>query len=220
MEYDEDDFLMLSGIQHYIFCKRQWALIHIEQQWEENYRTTSGMLMHKRAHDESFIERRKGIMIVRGLRVSSRTLGVSGQCDVVEFHQVKDGIQLHGEEGKWSIVPVEYKNGKPKENAEDEMQLCLQALCLEEMFLTEIKEGYLFYGENKRRTQVEFTKELRDQIAHVLKEMHELYKRGYTPKVKTGKQCKACSLSNICLPKLEKSQNVSDYINKSLREDG
>ena len=121
MEYKEEDYLMLSGIQHYVFCKRQWALIHIEQQWEENYRTTDGMLMHTRAHDESLTEHRKNTIIVRGLKISSRTLGVSGQCDVVEFHQSSKGIQLNEEEGKWLVVPVKYKRGLPKEHGEDEI---------------------------------------------------------------------------------------------------
>lgn len=216
MEYKEDDFLMLSGIQHYTFCKRQWALIHIEQQWEENYRTTSGMLMHARAHDESFVEHRKNIIVVRGLRVSSRTLGVSGQCDVVEFHRTDDGIELQGQQGKWSVVPVEYKRGIPKENDEDEMQLCLQAMCMEEMFLTDITEGYVFYGEKKRRTKVVFSKELRSRIQHVISEMHQMYARGYTPNVKVGKHCESCSLANICLPKVQKNSNVLEYINKYL----
>lgn len=220
MEYKEEEYLMLSGIQHYEFCKRQWALIHIEQQWEENYRTTSGMLMHSKAHDETFIERRKNVLVVRGLRVSSRNLGVTGQCDIVELHRNKEGITFQGEEGLWKVVPVEYKRGIPKENAEDEMQLCLQAMCMEEMFLTEIREGFLFYGENKRRTKVEFTKELRTNVEHAVSEMHQLFTRGYTPKVKVSKQCKACSLANICLPKIQKGLNVSDYIRKSIGEVG
>lgn len=212
MEYKEEDYLLLSGIQHYVFCKRQWALIHVEQQWIENYRTTSGMLLHEKAHDEMSIEHRKNILIVRGLRVNSRTLGVTGQCDVVEFHQQKKGITLQEEEGYWGIVPVEYKRGVPKENQEDELQLCLQAMCMEEMFLTEIKEGFLFYGEKKHRTKVEFTMTLRECVKHALFEMHDLYQRGYTPKVKPTKQCKACSLWDICLPKIQKGVGVKQYM--------
>ena len=220
MEYKEEDYLMLSGIQHYAFCKRQWALIHIEQQWQENYRTTAGVLMHERAHDEEKIEHRKNRLVIRGLRVSSRVLGVVGQCDVVEFHQVKDGITFCGEDGRWSVVPIEYKRGRPKENKEDELQLCLQAMCMEEMFLTTIKSGYLFYGENKHRTKIEFTEELRNQVKHMLIEMHDMYKRGYTPRVKTGKQCKACSLLNICIPKLQGNVSVSDYLKAYLGSGG
>ena len=220
MEYDEEDFLMLSGIQHYIFCKRQWALIHIEQQWEENYRTTAGELMHSNAHDDTKYELRGNILTVRALRVSSSRLGVTGQCDVVEFHRNKNGISLYNQEGKWKIVPVEYKRGIPKESPEDRMQLCLEAMCLEEMFLTEIKEGYLYYGENKRRTKVDFTPDIRMDIEHALQEMHQLYARGYTPNVKVSKQCKACSLVDICLPKLQKVPKVSEYIKRHLEDGG
>ena len=159
--YAEEDYLMLSGIQHFAFCRRQWAMIHIEQQWAENYRTTSGELMHKKAHDEGSFEKRGDLLIVRGLRISSRELGLSGQCDVVEFHQDKDGIELFGYEGKWNPVPIEYKRGTPKENNADALQLCAQAICLEEMFQTNISEGFLYYGENRRRSKTEFTDDLR-----------------------------------------------------------
>ena len=114
MEYNEEDYLMLSGIQHFAFCKRQWALIHIEQQWAENYRTTSGELMHKRAHQDDLFELRGDILTAHNLRVSSRKLGVTGQCDIVEFHRAKDGITLHNYEGMWNIVPVEYNAESPK----------------------------------------------------------------------------------------------------------
>lgn len=220
MEFKEDDFLMLSGIQHYVFCKRQWALIHVEQQWNENYQTTAGMLMHNRVHDESIVERRKNILTIRGLRIKSFSLGVSGQCDVVEFHKDPKGITLQNQEGTWRVVPVEYKRGSPKDGKEDEVQLCLQAMCMEEMFCTEIKEGFLFYGQNRRRTKVEFTVALREEIKHDLNEMHQMYERGYTPKVKMGKQCKACSLINLCLPKLQKQESVSDYIKKNIAREG
>ena len=164
MEYNEEDYLMLSGIQHFAFCRRQWALIHIEQQWAENYSTTSGELMHKRAHQDDLFELRGDILTAHNLRVSSRKLGVAGQCDIVEFHRSKDGISLHNYEGMWNIVPVEYKRGEPKDGQEDESQLCLQAMCLEEQYLTEIKEGYLFYGENRRRTKIIFTEQMRSDV--------------------------------------------------------
>ena len=108
--YSEEDYLMLSGIQHFAFCRRQWAMIHIEQQWAENYRTTAGKLMHKKAHDEGSFEKRGNLLIVRGLRISSRKLGLSGQCDVVEFRQDENGVELFGYEGKWNPVPIEYKH--------------------------------------------------------------------------------------------------------------
>ena len=219
MEYNEEDYLMLSGIQHFAFCRRQWALIHIEQQWAENYSTTSGELMHKRAHQDDLFELRGDILTAHNLRVSSRKLGVAGQCDIVEFHRSKDGISLHNYEGMWNIVPVDYKRGEPKDGQEDESQLCLQAMCLEEQYLTEIKEGYLFYGENRRRTKIIFTEQMRSDVKKMLLEMHQLMEKGYTPKVKQSKKCKACSLKDICLPALDKSENVSTYLKKHIFED-
>ena len=114
MEYEEDDYLMISGIQHFKFCRRQWALIHVEQQWAENVHTTVGELMHKRVHDPELKEKRKGLIIARALPVSSRKLGVSGTCDVVEFRQCENGIHLYGHRGQYSVYPIEYKKGKPK----------------------------------------------------------------------------------------------------------
>lgn len=207
---------MLSGIQHFAFCRRQWAIIHIEQQWAENYRTTAGELMHQKAHDEGSFEKRGDLMIVRGLRISSRELGVSGQCDVVEFHRDESGIELFGYDGKWRPVPVEYKRGAPKEDSADELQLCAQAVCLEEMFQTDIPEGYLYYGENRRRSHVTFSNALRKELMQVVKEMHELFQRGYTPKVKPSKKCKACSLEELCVPKLQKIVSVREYIQQEI----
>ena len=155
MEYAEDDYLMISGIQHFRFCKRQWALIHIEQQWAENEHTVIGELMHKKAHDPYLTEKRRDTIIARALPVASREMGVTGECDVVEFHRCEDGIRLHGHRGNFSVYPIEYKKGKPKITEEDKLQLAAQAMCLEEMFSTQIPEGALFYGETKRREIVE-----------------------------------------------------------------
>lgn len=215
--YTEEDYLMLSGIQHFAFCRRQWAMIHIEQQWEENYRTAAGELMHKKAHDEGSIEKRGELLIIRGLRIASHELGLSGQCDVVEFHQREDGVTLFGYDGKWNPVPIEYKHGSPKENNADELQLCAQAICLEEMFQTAISDGFLYYGENRRRSHVEFTESLRGEVKKISAEMHQLFQKGYTPKARYTKQCKACSLENLCMPKLQKVGNVREYIERSVR---
>lgn len=217
--YNEDDFLMLSGIQHFIFCRRQWALIHIEQQWAENLRTVDGQLFHSTAHDANKIEKRGDLLIVRGLRVKSATLGISGNCDVVEFHKSSDGIQLFAYDGLWEPYPVECKKGLPKTDLADELQLCAEAMCLEEMLLCEIPRDSLFYGENRRRTSVEFTQELREQVKATLTEMHDLMNRGYTPKVKPRKGCNACSLKEICLPQLSRKKSVQSYIDESLALD-
>lgn len=219
MEYAEDDYLMISGIQHFKFCRRQWALIHIEQQWEENVHTVVGELMHKKVHDPLLTEKRKDVIITRSLPVSSREMGVSGACDVVEFHKCEDGVRLHGHRGCYSIYPVEYKKGKPKVTEEDRLQLAAQAMCLEEMFSTQIPEGAVFYGETRRRETVEFTKELRCEVKEIFREMHQYYTRKYTPKVKYSKACSACSLKEICLPRLGKTAAVHTYIKQMLKED-
>ena len=132
MKYSEEDYLLLSGIQHFAFCRRQWALIHIENQWAENERTVDGIIMHEKAHSGD-VESRGDVVIMRALRVFSATLGASGECDMVEFNRNADGISLNGHDGLWQPYPVEYKRGKPKEHNADEMQLCAQAMCLEEM---------------------------------------------------------------------------------------
>ena len=220
MTYNESDYLMLSGIQHFEFCRRQWALIHIEQQWAENFRTTSGELMHKRAHEETSVEKRGKLLIMRGLRIASAELGVSGQCDIVEFHKEKQGVAISGYDGNWNVIPVEYKRGTEKEGREDQVQLCAQAMCLEEMFLTEIPKGYLYYGESKRRTEILFEEELRTHVIEICAEMHALYQRGHTPKVKTSKKCRACSLKDLCIPRLNKELSVEEYIKGRLNETG
>lgn len=218
MEYKEEDFLLLSGIQHFSFCKRQWALIHIEQQWKENLRTIEGEILHEKTHDATIKEKRGDLIISRGMVIFSHTLGITGTCDVVELHKTSDGISIFGRDGKYKLVPVEYKRGKPKENEADVLQLCAQAMCLEEMLLCEIPEAFLFYGETKRRLKVIFDNELRERVKTMLKEMHELYDKRYTPKVKTSKSCKACSLTEVCMPKLCKNTSVRDYIKKQLME--
>ena len=216
--YEPDDCLMISGLQHFRFCRRQWALIHIEQQWAENLRTVEGELMHERAHDEGLRESRGDTIITRSLRVYSLTLGLSGQCDVVEFRRSAQGVPLAGHDGLWLPYPVEYKRGKPKDDGCDELQLCAQAMCLEEMLACDIPRGALFYGETRRRVEVEFDRALRDEVRDVLSEMHDLYSKRYTPKVKPTKACASCSMKEICLPKLMKTTTVATYINKAMEE--
>ena len=219
MEYAEDNYLMLSGIQHFKVCRRQWALIHIEQQWAENVHTVVGELMHKKAHDPYLVEKRKDLLVVRSLPIASRIMGVSGECDVVEFQRCDNGIKLHGHRGTFLVYPIEYKKGKPKITEEDKLQLVAQVLCLEEMFSTEICEGALFYGETRRREVVKITEDLRQEVIQMFQEMHQYFDRKYTPKVKYSKACIACSLKEICLPKLGKSGTVKSYITQMLGEE-
>jgi len=218
MEYKEEDFLMLSGIQHFVFCRRQWALIHLEQQWSENFLTTDGNIMHQKTHDSTSFEKRKDTLISRGVPICSRELGISGVCDVVEFHKVSDGIELFGQKGKYEVFPIEYKRGSQKEDESDLLQVAAQALCLEEMFCCEIRKGYLYYGETRRRVEVDINDEVRKNLKKIVDEMHELFQKGYTPKVKPTSKCKACSLAEICLPQLSTKKNVETYIQRMLEE--
>jgi len=217
MEYNEEDYLNIAGLQHFAFCRRQWALIHIEQQWQENLRTIEGQILHERAHDRYAVEKRGDVIISRGMAVFSRTLGINGVCDIVELHKSCDGVKIIGREGLYKPVPVEYKRGNPKEDDCDAVQLCAQAMCLEEMLLCEIPKGYLFYGETNHRQMVELSQTLRDKVRSMLIEMHAFYDRRYTPKVKPTKSCKACSLYEICMPKLCKNLSVSQYIRDNIR---
>ena len=218
MEYREEDFLQLSGLQHFKFCRRRWALIHIENQWEENYRTIDGAILHQNAHDTEFLESRGDRFITRGVSIYSAELGVSGQCDVLEYHRGNTGIPIAGKDGLWQPFPVEYKRGKPREDTGDALQLCGQAMCLESMLCCDIPEGALYYGEIRRRERVAFTPELRTQVRQMLEQMHDLYQRGYTPKVKPTKSCNACSMKELCLPKLMKNRSVSAYLKSAMEE--
>ena len=212
MNYSEDDYLQLSGLQHFAFCRRQWALIHIEQQWRDNMHTVEGQILHERTHDKGIRERSSGKIVIRALHIASAELGVSGICDVVEFYRDDNGIRLDGEEGLWRPYPVEYKRGRIKPGPEDRLQLCAQAMCLEEMLGCCIEEGASYYGEIRRREHVFLDGELRSQVYQYLNEMHEYSRRGYTPKVKTGKQCGSCSLKELCLPVLCRKVSAVEYI--------
>lgn len=218
MTWNEEDYLQLSGLQHFVFCRRQWALIHIEHQWAENFRTIDGAVFHENAHDTGFQESRGDRFITRGVSVCSSELGVSGQCDVLEYHRGSTGIPIAGKDGLWQPYPVEYKRGSPREDTGDTLQLCGQALCLESMLCCDIPEGALYYGEVRRREKVAFTPELRNQVRQMLAEMHELYRRSYTPKVKPTKSCNACSMKDLCLPRLMKTRSVSAYLREAMEE--
>lgn len=217
--YDEEDFLQLSGIQHFDFCRRQWALAYIELQWQENVRTVEGKLLHEKAHDASAAEKRGDLIISRAMAVHSRELGISGECDIVEFHKGKDGISLYGREGFYQVIPVEYKRGKPKVKDADRLQLAAQAMCLEEMLCCHISVGYLYYGETRHRECVNIDEQLRKRVSEIFKEMHQYYEKRYTPRVKWSKSCNACSLKDICLPVLGKQKLVSEYIEKKMAEE-
>lgn len=228
-DYTPDDLLPLSGIQHFLFCRRQWALIHVEMQWQDNVLTIEGKQLHERVDDPFFTETRNGTVIARAVPVASYTLGLSGVCDVVEFSLLpspngrgdggEGGIRLPNRPGLYLPAPVEYKRGRPKRDPMDEAQLCAQAMCLEEMLSVEIPRGYLYYGQTRHRELVEFTPQLRDLVRQAAAEMHAYFQRGYTPKVKPHKGCRSCSLTEICLPALQGNvMAASKYIQKQLEE--
>lgn len=145
-------------------------------------------------------------------------MGVSGECDIVEFHKCEDGITLFGHRGLYSVYPIEYKKGKPKESDEDKLQLAAQAMSYGRNVFDRDYGGSNLYGETRRREPVEFTEELRCEVRKIFEEMHEYYKKNYTPKVKPTKACSSCSLKEICMPKLEKAGSVKSYVQKVLED--
>jgi CRISPR-associated exonuclease Cas4 len=189
----EENLIPLSALQHYLYCPRQCALIHVEQVWSENALTAEGRLLHERTA-EAGTERRRGVRTVTAMPVASRQLGVSGIADVVEMH--RDAA------GGWRPFPVEYKRGRPKAHRADEVQLTAQAMALEEMLGVGIAEGALFYGSPRRRTPVAFDPELRRLTEEVAAAARAMIAAGATPAaVFDKKKCGACSLSGLCRPK-------------------
>lgn len=201
----ESDYIMLSALQHYQFCPRQCALIHIEQQWAENRYTAEGKVLHERA-DSKKSEWQGGVRIVRSLPICSRRYGLSGQADVVEFHSDD------------SVFPVEYKRGRPKTDRCDEVQLCAQALCLEEMLDLSITGGALYYGQKRRRKQIDFDEDLRRLTIGIIQQTREMIESGHTPAAQYDRKCDSCSLLSICLPKsCKETRSVNRYLSSMLR---
>ena len=219
--YNEDDMLMLSGIQHYRFCPRQWALIHIDQQWDENRLTVEGELLHKHV-DDSFYRQKCGDFIsLRSVNVASYELGLYGITDVIELHPTDDSVNsiTHPRyPGCWMPYPVEYKHGRPKQNEEDEVQLVAQAMCLEEQYNIKIAYGAVFYAETRHRMEVYINEYLRNIVTTCAREMHEIFASGRLPAIQRGKYCDKCSLNNLCMPETADCSKVSHYLNKNLYE--
>ena len=219
-EYQPDELLPLSGIQHFCFCRRQWALIHVECQWQDNLLTVEGKLLHERADDPFFTEVRGGIIRSRSVPVVSYSLGLNGVCDVVEFTPYETGVHLTSRSGTYLAAPIEYKRGRKKHDHSDEAQLCAQAICLEEMLSIKIPKAYIFYAQTRRREEVILSDELRDFVYRMTEEMHSYFRRGYTPQVKPSKACQSCSLKEVCLPSLQKrTVKASEYIQSYLDQD-
>lgn len=201
--FDEADLLPLSALQHYVYCPRQCALIHVEQQWTENRFTAEGRAQHDRV-DRPEHEVRDGVRLEYAALLRSLRLGLIGKADVIEFHGDK-------------VFPVEHKRGRPKPDHCDHVQLCAQALCLEEMMQIEISEGAIFYGQPRRRQPVEFSAELRRETEEIACKVHELIRSGRTPPAEYNeKKCSACSLFDTCMPK--QTRRVEDYLSESVFE--
>ncbi|MGF0070118.1 CRISPR-associated protein Cas4 [Streptococcus orisratti] len=217
MVYSENDYLMLSGIQHFQFCKRQWGLIHIEQQWADNEATAHGQILHQKADNPYIKEKRKDVIISRAMHVSSKTLGLYGILDVVEFHKDENGVTLKGKRGKWLPTIVEYKRGKPKRDTRDIVQLVAQTICLEETLGCHIETGCLYYHSVNQKKLIEMTEQLRQGVFDLAKQMHYYYDNKIIDKAEYFKNCPLCSLVDICMPRLsKKSRNVNNYIKQRL----
>lgn len=217
-EQQSDNYLLISGIQHFIFCRRQWALIHIEQLWGENYFTIDGQIKHEKVDSSSSPEIKDDVRIIRTMPIASHKLKIQGKCDVVELIPDDDGFYFSKYDKRYKVYPVEYKRGKPKTDESDIMQLLAQAMCLEEMLGLKIEEGACFYFETRRRIKVVFTEELRNKLTSIIDEMNNYYNRKYTPRVRRSSKCQSCSLKDQCLPELDGTISVSKYMEKRLSE--
>ena len=220
--YSEDEMLMLSGIQHYVFCPRQWALIHIEQVWADNRLTVEGQLLHERADNPFYRQKNGACVSLRSVAISSRQLGLYGFTDVVELQpsEVADNCIKHPSyPGFWKPYPVEYKHGHAKPDERDEVQLAAQAICLEELYQIRIERGYLFYGETRRREEVLIDERLRLFTQRCADEMHSLYKAKTVPRAMKSGKCSNCSLFDICIPCSKKTISVTNYLKNNLYEE-
>lgn len=220
VEYGDEDLLMLSSIQHFCFCERQWALIHIEQIWDENRLTIEGSYLHRKVDDPLYRSERNGVKTFRSLPLISRKLGLYGIADAVEFEQTitrDNAMILPDYPGYWKPFPIEYKHGKPKQNDIDRVQLCAQAMCLEEMYSIKIEQGALFYHEIRKREYILFDQKLREYVQSQSIRMHELYTSTTVPLPVYLPHCKACSLYDQCMPEFfSKKHSVKKYLSELL----
>lgn len=224
--YPDDELIPLSSLQNLIFCERQFALINLEQVWEDNRLTAEGTVLHESV-DQARSESRTDVRQTTAVRISSRRLGLIGVMDMLEFHRVATSndtdhsltaINLPRSRDLWIPFPVEYKRGKPKAHRADEVQLCAQAICLEEMLHVEIKQGALFYGEPRRRTEVVFDAVLRKITEDAATKAHKIIDAGLTPPAKFAPHCKSCSLVEMCQPKTVSQKSAKLWFEKRIGE--
>ena len=222
MMYDDDQMLMLSGIQHYMFCPRQWALIHIEQQWDENRLTAEGQLLHQTVDNPAYRQKNGDVITLRAVHIASHTLGLYGITDAIELlpSDVPANAITHPRyPGFWKPYPIEYKRGHRKPDERDEVQLASQVICLEEMYGVHIPEAALFYNETRHKEVVTIDEHLRQLTYELSDAMHKTFESGFTPKAEERRGCRSCSLIDICTPELTKKTSVSYYLKKMLDEE-
>lgn len=221
MAYVEDDMLMLSGIQHFVFCPRQWALIHMDQVWADNGLTAEGHILHQNVDNPKYRQLNNGCITLRGIHISSTHLGLYGIADAVELLPTQnDHFITHPRySGRFLPYPIEYKRGHPKIDDCDIMQLVAQAMCLEEMYSVKVAEGALFYWEIRRRERILIDDELKIQAHNYAKEMHQIFQSGILPLAEKSKKCRKCSLLDLCQPELFSLQSVHSYLTKNLYEE-
>lgn len=215
--YSQDDLLPISALQHLSFCERQWGLMYLEGIWDENPLTVEGGHLHQRVHEPS-TESRGNLRIAYGLRLRSLRLGLVGVADVVEFHRLDDnqtGCCL-SDGGVWKAVPVEFKHGRPKIGRCDEIQLCAQALCLEEMLDGTVESGQIYYGRTRRRRDVVFDAGLRYETERLASRLQVLTAEGITPNGRFERKCRSCSLLSHCQPRVTTGRSAADYLRRSL----
>ena len=220
--YTEEDMLMLSGIQHYMFCPRQWGLIHLSQEWEDNRLTAEGQLLHENVDNPFYRQKNGDVITLRSVHIASYKLGLYGIADAIELlpaNSSENAITHNKYPGFWHLYPIEYKRGNHKPDERDEVQLAAQVICLEEMYGINIEYGAFFYGEIRRREEIHIDEKLRALTFECANKMHNAWNRFYLPKANKKTQCKKCSLVNICLPELEQRPKVSDYLKRNLYEE-
>ncbi|MFY9725484.1 MAG: CRISPR-associated protein Cas4 [Bryobacteraceae bacterium] len=216
--YAEEDLLPLSGLQHLTFCERRWALIHLERQWEENLFTAEGEVLHEKAHSAD-IESRPEVLVRRTLALHSFRLGLSGQADVVEFLPCapqQSGIVMPRRKGLWRPYPIEYKRSRGRLGPAYKIQLCAQALCLEEMLGTPVERGAIFDGRARRRVEVMFDAALRGQVEQAAERMHAIQESRKTPPPVYEKKCEGCSMKPVCLPTVAGPASAARYLRRAV----
>lgn len=211
------DFIQINGIQHFVFCKRQWALIQLEQAWDENEDTILGQHIHRNVDDEYYHEKRKGRIYVRSMPIVSYDMMISGIADMVEYQKDSEGVNVSNYKGRWKPYVIEYKKGKPKRDDSDISQLVAQVMCIEEMASQRINESAIYYKSTNKRVIVDITDDRRDRVRSIVLEMHECIKNKQTPKAESCKKCQRCSLKELCVPRLTgRKKSVVNYLNEKV----